>query len=494
MKNLGIYGKKIVLVSHFLHPFGICESGLPSKITADFASALKKFGYDVVFIAPFYKFFKSPQQPKLEHFDTVSIIMDREKIEAKVHKTKVSNFDVFLIEEQSISNLNGCVKDLETGVYFPNNLRRFSIFSRTALEALKVVPFRPDIIHVFSHWSGVLPILLKTAYQYDNFFKDTRVIFTFENVSNLSTYPAEQYRFIGVDWKYFSYEYLEFFGKVNILKGGIVFSDCSTTFSETYLLELQKSQGSEGLDGFFKEKVSQGVIKAIPIYPDMSMVSPEKDIYLSKLRLNYSIDSLGNKKKVKEYLYKKFNMQLSQSQDILISFIGEISEQKGISLFYEVIGDFLSRENIKLIIVGKGDDLHEGVIKELQNLYPKNVGFLKTFDEETIYTTIAGSDMILFPSFLEPYEFLHIVAMKYGTVPVVRGTGILNDIVRDKINGFKFYEFIPSEFKEKLNEAISIFLENPKRWQKIQLQGMKEKFDLTQQVEKYVKEVYFPKQ
>ncbi|MGC8869611.1 MAG: glycogen synthase [Brevinematia bacterium] len=483
------YPLNVVFISNYIDYF-LDSSNLfdfEKYFLCGFASSIKNIGNNVTLILPYHKGIdlnKIFSKKDLIKSDTVIISFDREgrdEREVKFNVFTCNGIQVVFIEDSLISERDGFLFDPSNGIFYPDNPKRFSIFAKSSLEALKVLPLKPDIIHVVGEWVSISAIYCKLLYKYDNFFKGTRVIFTVPSLNNQILFPPDQYSSLGIDWKYFSYEYLEFYGKVNILKGGIVFSDLVTFCSESYIEEAKKEEFGNGLEGLIKKGIAENKIRAVIPGVDSSY-DPSKDYYLAKIKANYSKDNITEKAKVKRYICDKAKIN---PNTMVFLFFDKLVESTGISLVYEVFYDLLPKNNISIIIIGKGDTFREDSIRELISQYPGKVTWFSEVSKDEIIYYIAGSDVILIPSISESSTIKHIVSMKYGTLPLVRGVGILNDVVRDKINGFKFYDYLPSVFKEKVEESIEFYFKNPKRWYKFVDTAMKSEFSWNNTAKKY---------
>lgn len=486
----------IVIISNYIDHFVNSSNFFDFEryFLCNLAPSLKEIGNNVTVILPYHKSIELNNIFSKKDFvksDSVIISFDRDGRDERVVKFSIficQNIQLIFIDDPLISNRDGFLFEPANGVLYPDNLKRFSIFAKSALETLKVLPLKPDIIHVIGEWASISAIYCKILYKYDNFFRKTKVVFTVPSLNNQILFPADQYSSLGIDWKYFSYEYLEFYGKVNIVKGGIVFSDLVTFCSNSYIEETKKEEFGNGLEGVIRKGIEENRIRSV--IPGVSdYYNPKTDPYLSKIGANYSKENLSGKIKVKKYICDKNKID---PKTMLFLFYGDLVEKTGISLVYEIFPDLLSKNDISIIIIGKGDTFREESIGELVKQYPQKVSWLKEINKDEIMSYIAGADVILLPSVSESSSIKHMVAMKYGTLPLVRGIGILNDIVRDKINGFKFYEYLPNAFKEKVEESIEFYFKNPKRWSKIIDNAMKSNFswsNVTKQYEEIYREI-----
>ncbi|MFN4244598.1 MAG: glycogen synthase [Brevinematia bacterium] len=484
----------LVLISdHINHFFNNFEDmfSFEREFLCNFSHSLYRLGHNVYVILPFHKSIETSEEFKKLEFRKSEEIVIFDKNEGSEKKVDVMLYNcngikLLLIKSPSISNREGFLKDPANDMFYPDNLSRFVLFAKASLESLKIIPFKPDVIHIIGKWVSINAIYLKTLYKYDNFFRKSKVVFTIPSLHDIPLFVVDQYPILGLDWSFYRYEFLEFYGKVNTIKGAIIFSDITTFCSNSFIEEAKNPEVGRGFEGIISQAISEKKIKAI--IPGVSKnILPSNDKYLSKIGLNYSVSNLTIKKKVKSLLCKKHKINDSE---IVFLFIGEFCEINGISLVYEVFSDILSKVKASLIIIGKGRDFREFAIEELHSANKDKVVWIKDLNQEEISLYLAGSDVLLFPSMLETGNTLPMASMVYGTLPLVRDVGISNDIVRDKINGFKFYEYSPDSLKTKVLEVIDIYYKNPKRWEKIIQTSMKSDFSWDNVAKNYVEKVY----
>lgn len=475
------------IIDHFFTK-GVDFLDFENFFVCDLSRNLRDLGHNVVLVLPWHKSIESSKDFRdFKHIFSEKVTIDgREEKEIEVRIYEYSKMHYIFVNEPLLSNREGFTVDPSNGFFYPDNLQRFSIFAKSALESLKTVPFKPDVIHVVGRWASIASIYAKTLYKYDNFINKSKIIFTLSSLDDMPIFTPEQYPILGIDWRYYSYEYLEFYNKVNIVKGAIVFSDTTVFCSASYVEEIKREEFGNGLEGLINQKVIENKIKYV-IPGVSSSFTPKDNPILSKKGLNYTKDNIGNKYKIKSLVCKRIKFDESS---VLLLFVGKFTEKTGISLIYEVLSDLISKNKISLILVGKGDDFREVAIDEIAKSNPSKVYWVKNAKEDEIMEYLIASDILLMPSMVESSSILHMVSMLFGTVPLVRGVGILNDIVRDKINGFKFYEYSPQSFRDKILEAVDIYYKNPKRWRKIVDTAMRSEFSWSESAKTYVEEIY----
>jgi len=337
---------------------------------------------------------------------------------------------------------------------WPDNLDRFSFFSKKVLEVAQRLKFKPDVVHVHDWQAALIPAYLKTVHK-DGFFSKTKSLLTIHNLAYQGVFPKEQFSRIGIDQRYFSTEYFEFYDKVNILKAGIVFADSVTTVSPTYSRQIQAKEFGCGLEGVLQQKKDRifGILNGI----DYNVWNPKADTFLAS---PYESSTLHNKKENKFSLQKE--LKLEQSNQVpLIGMVTRLASQKGVDILIEAIPSFI--KEYQLVILGAGDKKYEDKILALGKTYAKNMVVQLKFDERLAHRIYGGCDFFLMPSQFEPCGLSQLISCKYGTVPIVHHTGGLADTVTDymedpkKGNGFVMYQYTAAELVRAVKRAAFVF-------------------------------------
>lgn len=338
---------------------------------------------------------------------------------------------------------------------YPDEAERYILFCRGVLELLKdpKVNWRPDLIHCNDWQTGLIPVYLKTVYASDPFCQDVATVFTIHNLAYQGVFPAETMVTAGLDWSLFNYEQLEFYGQVNFLKAGIVFSDIVTTVSPCYAQEIQTAEYGEGLDGVLshRREFLEGILNGI----DTHYWNPEQDKLLAH---QYSVDgAVKGKRDNKGALQEE--MGLPRSDDPLFAAVTRISEQKGLEILAQALERVLL-ENVQVVLLGSGEPRLEAMLRNLLANHPGKIAIKFGFDERLAHRIYAGADFFLMPSRYEPCGLGQMIALRYGALPVVRATGGLADTVVDLTrqprdgNGFSFEEFSAEALADAMHRAI----------------------------------------
>ncbi|KLO23652.1 glycogen synthase [Marinitoga sp. 1197] len=369
---------------------------------------------------------------------------------------------------------------------YPNKDHQTSYFSDSVLAFIKNYLPDTDILHINDWQTALIPVYLKNNYRDDNILSKISTILTIHNLGYQGIFSPEILSIAGLPGYLYNIDALEFFGQINFLKGGILFSDIINTVSKTYAEEIQTEEYGYKLDGVLKVRNDDlyGILNGI----DYNLFNPETDPLIP---YNYSKNNLKNKMKNKTYLQDKLNLPIDEDIPV-ISFIGRVVEQKGIDLITEIL-DYLTLFNIQIIILGTGEKRYEDLLNSFQNRYSKNLSINLKFDKELAQLIYAGSDMFIMPSKYEPCGLGQMYAMRYGTIPIVRYTGGLADTVKEfsceKLlgTGFGFYNYSSSDLLVKTLKAIHTYKRNKECWNKLIFNTMSENFSWEKSADEYLR-------
>jgi starch synthase len=362
-----------------------------------------------------------------------------------------------------------------SGKDYPDNGERFAEFSRAAIEFAKHI-WMPDVIHCHDWQSALVPVLLRTQYEKDATVEGLAVIFTIHNMGYHGTFPRETMKKIGLPENLFKIDAMEFYGRVNFLKGGLVFSDYLTTVSRKYAEEIQTPEYGHGLDGVVRRRADYltGILNGV----DYAAWNPERDKLIAA---KYSIKDLSGKLTCKKSLLEVFNLPPETSDKPLIGIVSRFADQKGFDLIAKVAPDLLA-EDLAIVVLGAGEAKYEKALHDLAKKYPEKLSVKIAYDNAIAHKIEAGADMFLMPSRYEPCGLNQIYSLKYGTVPVVRATGGLDDTIEafdpatGSGTGFKFEAYEGVALLGAIREALAMFRNEPVTWRRIQTNGMAKDF------------------
>ncbi|MBX3237344.1 MAG: glycogen synthase GlgA [Nitrospiraceae bacterium] len=378
----------------------------------------------------------------------------------------------------------------EGGADYPDNLERFSLFCRAVMEWLVFLgeheSWYADILHLHDWQTALCAAYQKTLYQTTSAFKNLRTILTVHNLGYQGLFPGKSFPTTGLPVQYFGPKHLEFYGSVNLLKGGLVFSDALTTVSPTYSREIQTKEFGFGLEGVLEER--KGVLHGIVNGIDDSLWNPATDPHL---RYHYSVEDLSGKARCKSDLQKEVG--LPQQSVPLLSVIARLTSQKGIDLIVALLPELIELD-LQLVVLGTGDQMYERTLTEWAERYPKKIAFRQAFDEGLAHRIEAGADLFLMPSRYEPCGLSQLYSLRYGTVPIVRKTGGLADTVCNyapvaakakRSTGFVFVDSSSESLLASIMLALEVYRDKAE-WRGIATAGMRQELNWQQSAAKYI--------
>jgi starch synthase len=367
---------------------------------------------------------------------------------------------------------------------YHDNPERFALFCRAVLEASKILG-TPDIFHCHDWQTALIPVLLRTLYDEDPSLSDIPTVFTIHNIGYQGIFSPDTLPLLMLPWDLFTITKLEFFGKVNFLKGALTYSDFITTVSRKYAQEIQTAEYGFGLDGVLKSRNTSlaGILNGV----DYDEWHPATDRLIAA---NYTADSLEGKQECRRDLLQSFALDAECTVPV-IGIVSRFAAQKGFDLI-ALAADRLAHEEVKVCVLGSGDKTYEDLFRRLVRQYPGRFAAKFGYDNELAHKIEAGADMFLMPSRYEPCGLNQIYSLKYGTVPVVRATGGLDDTIEPfdvrtgKGTGFKFHEYTPEALLTSVQAALALYAK-PKEWRKLMLNGMARDFSWRVAAREYLK-------
>ena len=373
---------------------------------------------------------------------------------------------------------------------YVDNCERFVFFSRAVMEAIRLLNLQVDVIHANDWQTGLIPAYLRTEYHSLPRYHKTACLFTIHNMAFQGQFWHWDMLLTGMDWKYFNWRQMEYYGKLNLLKTGMVFADALSTVSPRYAQEIQTAEFGAGLEGVLRQRrdVLVGILNGV----DEAVWNPATDPYLAA---RYTPENVAQgKPRCKADLQARLG--LPQRADVpLVGFIGRLTHQKGVDLIADVMADWCDRTGIQWAILGKGEANYHQMFTELAAAYPNQVAVRLEQSDPLAHQIEAGADMFVMPSRYEPCGLNQMYSLKYGTVPVVRETGGLADTIVDAraetlasgtANGFSFREDNAQALSETLARACDAYRQ-PATWKQLIQTGMRQDWSWTRSAREYVK-------
>ncbi len=361
---------------------------------------------------------------------------------------------------------------------YPDNAERFALFSRAVLEASKILGV-PHVFHCHDWQSALVPVMLRMIYAEDPAFREVATVFTIHNMGYQGLFAPDTLPLLMLPWELLTISKMEFFGQVNFLKGALIFSDFVTTVSKKYSQEIQTTEYGFGLEGVLRQRAATvtGILNGV----DYDEWSPQADKFAVA---KFSPQDLGGKLKCKQDLLNAFGIANadanSNNRVPVIGIVSRFAAQKGFDLIAQIM-DRLAREEMIVVALGAGDKPYEELFQRLHKQFPNKIAVKVAYDNAIAHKIEAGADMFLMPSRYEPCGLNQIYSLKYGTVPIVRATGGLDDTIEPwdvrtgKGTGFKFSDYTGEALLGTIKQALQAY-RDPQSWQTLMRNGMARDF------------------
>ena len=451
---------RVLMVSSEAIP--LAKTGGLADVVGSLPAALREFRDETAVVIPRYGSIDLKGIRRV--YDSLPVFLARVRYDTSIYQAP-EEFPLYLVDCPQLFDRSGFYGD--GGGDYPDNHIRFAVIARAALGVARFL-FRTEIFHCHDWQSGLVPVYLKTTYASDPTFLGTRTLFTIHNLGYQGLFPRSALADTGLDPAVYRPDGLEFYGNVSYLKAGIAFADAINTVSPTYAREIQTPEYGFGMDGALRARA--GVLTGILNGVDYRDWSPEVDRYTPA---RYSADKLDGKAVCKEQLLLEFGLPLDAMNRPLIGIVARFTRQKGADLIAEVAGDIIA-ENVYLAALGTGEPEYEDFFRRLAAQFPGRVAIQIGFDNGLAHRIEAGADIFLMPSRYEPSGLNQMYSLRYGTVPVVRATGGLDDTIEEG-TGFKFKEYAGQALLGAVRTAVRAY-SDPPSWREMMRRGMQKDF------------------
>ena len=474
---------KVLFMSPEAVPFA--KTGGLGDVAGSLPPALRRLGVDVRVVLPLYTMVKGSGAEMRLICEDLKVPLGDSLLTARIWEAQsAENTPIYLVEREDLysrPNLYGTT----AGDYY-DNLERFSFYSHAALLLAGEISFRPDLIHCHDWQSGLVPALVRGPYRRSAWVGKARTVFTIHNLGYQGIFSPEKLRLTGLSpEEYFHMEGLEYWGKISLLKAGMVYADMITTVSPTYAKEIQTGSYGLGMEGILRQRKSVlfGLLNGV----DYGIWDPAHDTHLPA---NYSARKMSGKGDCKEALIKEMGLDPALVNRPLLGVISRLDAQKGIDLLVAALPDILALD-AGVVILGSGEASIQEALRKAARDNPGRVGLTIGFNDPLAHRIMGGADVFLIPSRYEPCGLTQMYALRYGTVPVVRATGGLDDTIvpfhreSGDGNGFKFSAYQPQALLSAIRDAVDLFSE-AKNWEKLQANGMKSDFSWDRSARSYL--------
>lgn len=436
----------------------LAKTGGLADVVGALPAALRDFGDETAVVIPRYGSIDLSAARRV--YENLPVWLGRVRHDTVVYQAP-AEFPLYLVDCPSLFDRPGYYG--ASGLDYPDNHIRFAVFARAALGVARYL-FRPDILHCHDWQAGLVPVYLRSTFAGDPTFAGVRTLFTIHNLGYQGLFPPSALADAAIDPALFGPDGLEFYGRVSYIKGGIAFADALTTVSPTYAQEIQTPEYGFGLDGALlaRADVLTGILNGV----DYREWSPDVDPYLPA---RYSVDDLSGKRVCKAQLLQEFGLPEEAIDQPLIGIVSRFTRQKGTDILAEVAGEIVDA-GFYLVALGSGEPEYEEFFRRMAADHPGRIAVRVGYDNGLAHRIEAGADLFVMPSHYEPCGLNQMYSLRYGTVPVVRATGGLNDTIDEEV-GFKFAGYSGRALLDAVRAAGEAYADSG-RWRETIRAGM----------------------
>lgn len=471
----------ILLATGEVHPYS--KTGGLADMVGALAKTLARAGHETRVVTPLYRGIQE-QFPQIRRDDWwFDLPLGSRRVQAELFSLPVEqNLTVYFIRQQGFYDRNGLY--MEDNTAYADNADRFIFFSKCVVHLARYLPWRPDVIHVHDWQTGIVPALTLNLQRNEGWGNPPPTCLTIHNLAYQGIFPASAFGLTNLPREFFTMDTAEYFGHLNCLKAGIALADVLTTVSPRYAREILTEEYGCSLDGLLRKRQARltGILNGVD-YEEWNAMT---DRYLKS---PYSAARLAGKKIDKGELQKEMGLAVTTAP--LFGTITRLAEQKGIDIQLAALEEMLSAD-MQFVLLGSGSPAYEHGYHELARRFPNKVGARFGYNEGLSHRIEAGCDFYLMPSRYEPSGLNQMYSLRYGTIPIVRATGGLDDSVVDftenkaQANGIKFSEYSPRALARAIRKALALY-EQPQLVSRYRKNGMKCDFSWERTVGQYVK-------
>ena len=436
----------------------LAKTGGLADVVGSLPAALRDFGDEAAVVIPRYGSIDLTSARRV--YDNLPVFLGPNRHDTTIYQAP-AEFPLYLVDCPPLFDRTGFYGS--GGMDYADNHIRFAVFARAALGVARHL-FRPDILHCHDWQAGLVPVYLRSTFAGDPTFLGVRTLFTIHNLGYQGLFPPSALAEAGIDPSVYRADGMEFYWRVCYLKGGIAFADHLNTVSPTYAAEIQTPEYGFGLDGALRARahVLTGILNGV----DYREWSPDTDPHLPA---RYSVDDLSGKRVCKAQLLREFGLAEEAIDQPLIGIVSRFTRQKGTDILAEVAGRIVD-EGFYMVALGSGEPEYEDFFRRMAADHPGNIAVRIGYDNGLSHRIEAGADLFVMPSHYEPCGLNQMYSLRYGTVPVVRATGGLNDTIDEEV-GFKFRDYAGWALLQAVEAAGAAF-RDPDRWRAMMRAGM----------------------
>ena len=477
----------ILMATSEVVPFA--KTGGLADVCGALPVALSRLGHSVSVILPAYREALESGQPIEDTGIEFDIPIGSKIVSGSLLRSPSPHSGVtfYLVRQDSYFDRPELYR--EEGEDYRDNSERFVFFCRAVLEVIRAAELEVDVLHVNDWPTGLIPVYLELEYRGIPGYEQMVTVMTIHNMAYQGQFWHWDMLLTGIDWKYFNWHQLEFWGKLNLLKSGLIFADAINTVSPRYAQEIQSAPLGCGLEGVLAQRadVLSGIINGV----DYAVWNPAKDQYLAA---QYNVETWRQgKPKCKADLQRQVG--LPELPDVpLLGCVGRLVTQKGVDLVAAVLERATREQDAQWVILGSGDPEYHELLQRLAAANPDKVAVRLEFSDKLAHCIEAGADMFVMPSHYEPCGLSQLYSLKYGTVPIVRETGGLADTIENATaetlangtaNGFSFLPCHPDALADAIRQACDLYRQ-PEVWSRIVAQGMGQDWSWDRSAAEYV--------
>ena len=480
---------KVLLAASEATPFA--KTGGLADVCGALPRELAAAGCEVAVIMPAYRQIQASGQYVETTPYEFHLPVGQHSVYGRLLQSRLPDSDVpvYFVDQPHYFDRPGMYGD--EGVDYGDNCERFVFFCRAVVEAMQALGGGWDVLHANDWQCGLIPAYLKIEHEQTPGLSNVKTLFTIHNLAYQGQFWHWDMLLTGLDWKYFNWRQMEFYGKLNFLKTGLVFSDALTTVSPRYAEEIQTEEHGCGLEGVLRNRRRHltGIVNGV----DYENWDPTHDALIPH---NFTVDSADEGKAAcKRALQEELGLA-AEGDKPLIGFVGRLVEQKGVDLIAATLGhDWACGGEMQWAVLGTGDPRYHGLLQELAERNPGRIAVKLAYSNELAHRIEAGADMFLMPSRYEPCGLNQLYSLRYGAVPIVRATGGLADTVTNAddaaiengtATGFSFQEYSTYALADCIQRACDVFRNRPEVWKQIRAAGMRQDWSWGRSASTYI--------
>ena len=471
--------KKILFAASEGVPF--IKTGGLADVVGSLPKCIDREYFDVRVIIPKYACMKQEMKDKIRYVNPFYMDFNWKRVYVGILEAELDGVHYYFIDNEYY--FSGAKVYSDSPIW---EIERYAYFSKAALSALPVIGFQPDIIHCHDWQTGLIPVYMKERFHEGDFFRGMKSVITIHNLKFQGKWDTRTVQSItGLPEYYFTPDKLEAYKDANLLKGGIVYADAVTTVSSTYAEEIKTPFYGEGLDGLLRARSGdlRGIVNGI----DYTDFNPESDPHIVKQydAVNFRKEKVKNKRALQQELGLR-----QDDRKMMIGLVSRLTDQKGLDLVAYVM-DELCQDDIQLVVLGTGEERYENMFRHFDWKYGDKVSANIYYSDPLSHKIYASCDAFLMPSLFEPCGLSQLMALRYGTIPIVRETGGLKDTVQayneyeSTGTGFSFTNYNAHEMLNTIRYAEHIYYDRKREWNKMVDRAMAEDFSWEVSAKKY---------